>query len=99
MTGSAHDTILVGEPLGLSVQTTDQYGAPISVDSTDERMSDTTIAAVVLMPPTQPWDYGDDEFIVGARPGEVSLTVTATRRGISHSATQPITVLATAPSQ
>jgi hypothetical protein len=82
----------LGTPLGISVQTLDQLGAPIAVGSVSKVVSDPTIASIVLMP-GQPWDYGDDEFGVGNKAGDVVLTVTASLNGVSRSATQRITIL------
>ena len=91
-TRTNHDSITVGQQLSLEVQARDQYGGSMVVDAVDERMSDPTIASIVSMP-GGPWDYGNADYIVGAKPGDVVLTVTASLDGVSHSATRPITVL------
>jgi hypothetical protein len=92
-TDSGNTSTRVGDTLGVSVVAVDQYGAIMGVDTVYQAVSDTTRASIVYAL-ASPWDYGDSEFIVGTRPGEIVLTATATLRGVSHSATKSITILA-----
>jgi hypothetical protein len=87
----------VGTPLGVSWQAFDQFGGAIVVESESEKVSDTTVASIVLMP-GQPWDYGGDEFVVGSKAGDVVLSVTVFLHGVSRTATQTITILPSSPS-
>jgi plastocyanin len=81
-------SVAVGQPLYLEVRPLDQNGRSITVESLHERVSDTTRA--VILPPAR-FDYGD--YVLGAAPGNVVFTATATLGGVSLSATQPITVI------
>jgi plastocyanin len=81
-------TVAVGRPLYLDVRPLDQNGTSIAVDNFYERVSDTTRAAI--MPPAR-FDNGD--YVLGAAPGNIVFTATATLRGVSLSATQAITIL------
>ncbi|MDQ2766123.1 MAG: hypothetical protein M3Y30_03100, partial [Gemmatimonadota bacterium] len=83
----------VGDTLAIFVQAVDQYGKSISVDSSSLVLSDATIASIVYAP-ADPWDYGDGPCIVGAKPGMIVVTATATVGGFSRSSTQSITILA-----
>jgi plastocyanin len=80
-------SVAVGQPLYLEVRPLDQYGRSMAVESFYERVSDTTRA--VLLPPAR-FDYGD--YVLGAAPGKIVVTATATLHGVTISATRTITV-------
>ena len=71
----------------------DQFGKSMSVDTTILALSDSTVASIVIAP-ADPWDYGEGPFIIGAKPGELVLTATATLGAVSRSSTKSITILA-----
>jgi plastocyanin len=77
--------VAVGQPLYFTILTSDQFGRPVVVDNVDKRLGDTTHGVILLDS-----EFGD--YLLGAVPGNIVLTATATAGGITRSATKSITI-------
>lgn len=86
------DTLRVGDSVVFNVIATDQFGNPIGYNSLSPRLSDTRIATIIAVPPSQPWDYDASYGLLGGAPGNVTLTATVSRGHQSRVATKLITV-------